>query len=236
MVETGVRFRRDAARQTRQDKFVESIVGRWMDFITHTLVGTGAMRMMTPRADWRARLAPAAFLGSTLMDFDSWLALMGPDYYGRYHRVVSHSIVGLLTLSLVSAAFTWWLARRGKWERFGWYITPNLAQDESVESEPPPFVKFLAVCLVGAALHWIADVITGFGNMQPFWPWSNYDASLRAVFSFDVFLFSLTFGWHLVTRNWNFSLGRERAIGAGYFAIATCYVVGRLIWGEPTFI
>ncbi len=207
-----------------------------MDFITHTLVGTGTMRMMTPRADWRARLAPAAFLGSNLMDFDSWVALFGPNFYGKYHRTVSHSMVGLAVITCIAAIAAWRISKVKRWQRFGWFVIPNLTRDPDESSGDPPLALIFLLCAMGAVLHWFGDVITGFGNMKPFWPWSEWDASLHAVFSFDIVLFSMTLGWHLFTRNKEPSLRTERGIGAAYFTLATCYVVGRLIWGTRTFV
>ena len=66
-----------------------------MDFLTHTLVGAGAARLLARRRDQIAQLMPAALIGALLPDFDSWLYFWGLDNYGRYHRILTHSVWAL---------------------------------------------------------------------------------------------------------------------------------------------
>ncbi|MFH0793647.1 MAG: metal-dependent hydrolase, partial [bacterium] len=155
-----------------------------------------------------------------------------PNYYGKYHRVVSHCICGLALVGLISALIAWGVTAVRPWRRFGWFVSPNLARD--LRPVRPHFLWFLLVAEAAACIHWCGDVITGFGNLEPFWPWSSRDASLHAVTSFDWFVFSTTLGWHLLIRQLEWPRHREAIVSAAYFAIIVLYVLARLIWAEPT--
>jgi len=205
-----------------------------MDFITHTLMGVGAARVIAPRADLRPQVCLAGVLGSLLQDGDSWLYLIGPNYYGLYHRVASHSWVGLAGIGAAAGLLAWQMGRVARWRRFGWFVHANL--DARVVPPRAQLPMLLAAGLAAAYLHWCADAITGFGNMRPFWPWSQWDASLHAVMSFDVFIFVATFGWHATTRRLNLSRKEETIFAGSYLAAIAYYVVVRVATGEPTFI
>ena len=206
-----------------------------MDFLTHSLVGTGAARLICPDRKILPQLSLAAILGSEIMDGDAWLYLLGPNYYGFYHRVISHSVLGLTASALVAATMGWGAGGVKSWRRFGWFVTSNIPKENAVA--PPlsraPWRIHLAVASAGAALHFLGDVITGFGNMTPFWPWSHWDASLRAVYSFDVVIFPTTLAWHLLIRNLDLSRRREWPITLGYFVFVAAYVSIRMRAGEP---
>lgn len=206
-----------------------------MDFITHSLIGVGAARLLVGRRDLRPQVTLAALLGALVIDGDSWLYLIDPSYYGRYHRVASHSILGVMAVGLFCAAVPWVLARAWpKARRFGWFANENLRREEAV---PPlaPFWMFAAAAWLAACLHVPMDAITGFGNVQPFWPWSTWDASMHAVTSFDTVIYGLTFAWHIVLRRLKWPR-RKEAIATGiYAAMVIGYILFRWLVTEPTF-
>ncbi|MBI5154030.1 metal-dependent hydrolase [Candidatus Poribacteria bacterium] len=203
-----------------------------MDFITHSLIGAGAARLIAPRREWLPQLTLAAVLASNLMDGDSWLYLIHPSYYGKYHRVASHCVVGLALTALVAAGVAWGACRVVPWRRFGWFVCPNLPK--GTELLRPRFGWFLAVALPCAALHFAGDVITGFGNVLPFWPWSRHDASLHAVTSFDPAIFGATLAWHIAVRRLDLPRRREALAAAGYAVLVTAYVMIRIAVGPPS--
>ena len=157
-----------------------------MDFVTHSLVGATTARLFARRPEELPALALTGVLASLIMDRDSWLAMLGPAAYGRWHRVASHSLVGLIVCAGLALAFVFAVQVIPRARRFGWFVSPKLG----VETVPvfPAALKLIAVAALAAALHWLGDVITGFGNMKLFWPWSDCDFSLSAVTSFDWFL------------------------------------------------
>lgn len=205
-----------------------------MDFITHSLVGAGLARVLSPRRKWLPQLSLAGLAGSLLMDGDSWLYLIGPNYYGRYHRVLSHSLVVLGPTVLVGATLAWSAGAVRPWRRFGWFVADNLPLEESIDR--PPWALFLLITALAAGLHWCFDAITGFGNMCPLWPWSMWDASLHAVSSFDPFILAGTLAWCLTMRYKDSPPREARIFSAIYLLLVILYVAVRLRWATPSII
>ncbi len=216
-----------------------------MDFLTHSLVGAGAARLLCRQPNQLPQLSIAAVLGALLIDADPWLYLIDPSYYGLYHRVVTHSIVGMVGVTLVSAGIVWtfyallWRYPEDRpfiapAKRFGWFVSSNFTGDE--QPQRLKYFPLVAAAGAGVALHWVYDVITGFGNMEPFWPWSRYDASLHAVISFDPVIFSATLGWHIVIRRLSLVRRKEVWISLGYAVGIAAYVAIRYASGVRTFI
>lgn len=197
-----------------------------MDFITHSLIGAGAARLIAPRRDWIPQLSLCGVLGSLVMDNDSWLYLLGPNHYGLYHRVITHSVIGLVASALIAAGISRAVAAKAPWRRFGWFVSDNLNNEET----PPtaaPFTLYLIVASIAAFLHFCGDVITGFGNMTPFWPWNKWDASLHIVNSFSVVIFSATLLWHICLRKFGGTRRREVYITLAWAALVVGYLAVR---------
>ena len=190
--------------------------------------------MIAPSWELRPQFCLAGVLGSLLQDGDSWLYLLGPNYYGLYHRVASHSWIGLACIGSIAALLAWQVSRVQQWRRFGWFVHPNLEKDLALPRAT--LALLLATALAAAYVHWCADAITGFGNVLPFWPWSKWDASLHAVTSFDAVIFVATFTWHLATRQLILSRKEEAMLGISYVSFLMIYVIIRNATGERTFI
>ena len=205
-----------------------------MDFVTHSLMGAGAARLATARREWLPQTALAGLFGSLLMDGDSWLYLLGPNYYGFYHRVATHSLVGLAVMATFSAGLAWLVEQIRPWRRFGWFVWENLPAGAAPPSAPFPLL--LGVAGAAVLLHFCFDAITGFGNMEPFWPWSHWDASLKLVFSFDTLIFSATLGWWGVMRWKDWPRRRDALWTALYAALIVTYLLLRARFGTPTYI
>jgi membrane-bound metal-dependent hydrolase YbcI (DUF457 family) len=205
-----------------------------MDFITHSLMGVAVARLAVPRRMWRPQYCLAGVLGSLLQDGDSWLHLLGPNFYGKYHRVISHSFVGLAVIGTLAGVLAWTIAMKPAWRRFGWFVLPNLPA--ALYPSRAPVLWLICTAVTAAYVHWCADVITGFGNMLAFWPWHHHDFSLKAVTSFDLIVFSLTLTLHILTRTLDLPRRREALAVSAYVGILTVYIAARVMWGEPTFI
>lgn len=204
-----------------------------MDFITHTLIGAGAARLIVPRRAWLPQVSLAAIGGSLVMDGDSALAICGLDAYGRWHRVASHSLVAIAAISTLVALASWRLNRWPQIRRFGWFVADNLS--EASPTNRAPFLLYMVCAAVAAVLHVAADAITGFGNMEPLWPWYRLEISLRAVYSFDWFIFSMTLAWHIMLRWLQWPRVREACVTLVYIAFIIVYVAARMALGQPTF-
>lgn len=168
------------------------------------------------------------------MDADSWLYLLGPHLYGQYHRVASHSLLGLTILGTVAALIGWEVARRRPpWRRFGWFVSDNLTK----EVAPPPrapFWLFAAVGLGAAYMHLVMDAITAWGNVLPLWPWSDWDVSIYAVNSLDLIILAMTLGWHVALRHAG-TRRREIIFTIPYVIAVAAYVAFRYYFGPPAF-
>lgn len=207
-----------------------------MDFITHALVGAGAARIGSPKREWIPQLSLAGILGGELQDADPWLYLIDPSYYGKYHRVTTHNLWALMLIALACAGIAWWVTRVRPWRRFGWFVTDNLPRPDS--PEPPidhaPWRWFFLVAMISAYLHLLYDTFTGFGNIQPLWPWSAWDPSLAAVSSFDAVILAVTLGWNVSMRYFTLARKAEIRLTAVYALAMALYVGGRYLWCEST--
>lgn len=203
-----------------------------MDFITHSLIGANTAKLLARGQGELPTMSLAAVLASLLMDGDSWLALLGPAMYGRWHRVASHSIPGLLVCAGVSAGIAVLVWRFRPARRFGWFVSDNLPPDAEVSSVP--FRRLIALCTACAFLHAAGDLITGFGNMKLAWPLAEVDFSLHAVTSFDWPIFCGTLIWHVASRRVPAGSSVLRPMGGAWVAIVALYVAARLAFGAPT--
>lgn len=177
------------------------------------------------------QISLAALLGSLLPDADSWLYLLGPEMYGRYHRVFTHCIVGGAAVALVAGVIAWLVTARASWRRFGWFVADNLPQ---ADTEPPraSLRLLIAVAALAVVAHILFDVITGYGNILPFWPWSPWDASLRLVNSFDWVIFSATLAWHVASRRSSAQWGRP-LVGC-WATVVLVYLAMRWLYFPPS--
>src|SRR5205085_8896578 len=69
---------------------------------THTFVGLAIARSGMDR--WTPRAAMTAVIAANLPDIDIVTALSGTSTYLRYHRGITHTIVGIPILALVLTA------------------------------------------------------------------------------------------------------------------------------------
>jgi hypothetical protein len=204
-----------------------------MDFITHSLVGAGVARLTCPRREWLPQLTLAGLLGSLLMDGDSWLVLISQDAYGLYHRVLTHNVFALGVLALaggVAARSAGGLVAASR--RFGWFVSPNLPAGELPTRAPWRY--FFVIIAIASLLHWLMDLITGFGNLKPFWPLSQYSVELDAVNSLDAFILGFTVLWHVALRLLDWPRRKEAWVTGAYALVLVAYVAARLAWGPRT--
>jgi len=177
-------------------------------------------------ARWRERAAVA--LGALLPDADGVLGWIDLSLYDRYHRVVTHSVPGLLAVTLLAAglAATW----PERW------ILPFLrTRAQGQEIVRPTARRLLSFAALAVALHFVGDLITAWG-IWPAWPWSAHDFALARVNSLEPALCGITLGaWAL--QHWLLTKGRRRAAwGAAVAWLLVCavYVAVRpALLGEP---
>jgi inner membrane protein len=128
-----------------------------MDNLCHTFAGAvlvkAGLERYTPLA------MPTLLIGANLPDIDIVTRLKGQVAYLQYHRGITHSIVGVIGLSLVLAAgvvvFDRMMRRRGSRSR-----------------EPARFSRLFVVSLIGVGSHPLLDFTNAYG-VRPFLPWDD---------------------------------------------------------------
>jgi membrane-bound metal-dependent hydrolase YbcI (DUF457 family) len=212
-----------------------------MDSITHILAAAlFCQPIASPPIDaecetrpvWRERFA--ILLGALLPDADGMLGLIDPVWYSKYHRVVTHSFVGLVALAFIIAL----LARRWP-EKF---ILPFMRpKARGLRVIDPTYRRLLLFASISLVTHFILDWVTAWG-IWPLWPITHADFALHRVnsLSLPICLFTLS-AWGIQTAILNRTGNQARgavpwiiATGWAFFFIA--YVIIRPIIGPAAYV
>ncbi len=137
-----------------------------MDDIAHALVGTLIARSHPSRAKG---LALACVLGALIPDADIVATLWGRDYYLTIHRGFTHSLLGLVPMSLLAAGMAWLAMRR-----------------RSGQASPG---ALWGMAFVGVASHDFLDWCTSWGTML-LWP-NRTRFALDHLFIIDLWYWAL---------------------------------------------
>ncbi len=214
-----------------------------MDTITHVLtaaIWTEPLRSPDveegrsyPR--WRDRAA--VILGACIMDADGVLGWVSQAVrgdlllYTKYHRVVTHSVVGLAVCALISAL----IARRWP-ER--WLLPMLRPANRDGPPVTPRLGRLFGLASVAAAWHFVGDAITHWGTLKPLWPFAGFDVQWDLVNSLSPPLLTITVvAW--AVQNQALRAGRRRlawGIAALWLAACTAFIVFRpLLISQPPF-
>jgi inner membrane protein len=126
-----------------------------MDNVTHTLtgiaLGQAGLKRKTRFALW------ALIIGSNLPDIDVISAIGGKLNYLKYHRGITHSLLGLTALAAILTAVIYALGRRAAEKR----------------NSPALNLKWLfLVCWIATGCHVLMDYTNQYG-IRPFLPFSG---------------------------------------------------------------
>jgi inner membrane protein len=126
-----------------------------MDSLTHTLTGIALSEAGLKR---KTRLALwALIIGSNLPDIDIVSAIGGRADYLKYHRGITHSLLGLTVLAGL-LALCLWLMGRGRIAK---------------KNAPPLHAKWLwIICWIATGLHVLMDYTNSYG-IRPWLPFSG---------------------------------------------------------------
>ncbi len=190
--------------------------------------------LLRPPVAWRFYLAMG--LAALLPDIDGALGV--PDamgwtqlgWYARYHRVITHSIPGLVFFAAVGALLgAFWPQ---KW------MLPFVRRIDSrgdagrrySGSGAWPFLFLMA--LIGVTLHVIEDGVTAWGTLRLFWPVSDWDFQLNRVNSLEPWILAFTLAIWAVQ---HFLLQMKR-LRAGY-AMTLLWVLAfaAYVWLRPIY-
>jgi membrane-bound metal-dependent hydrolase YbcI (DUF457 family) len=144
-----------------------------LDNLTHSLFGATLARTPLSRAG-RGTTA-ALLLSSNAPDIDIIATAGGALKYLEWHRGPTHGPIGVVALSLVTAALVWsgrrWYdRRRGTGE-----MAAQAAADPPADAS---FAMLVAVSMIGIVLHVLMDLPTVYGTrpLSPFsWRWYAVD-------------------------------------------------------------
>lgn len=143
-----------------------------MDNITHTLTAVALSQAGFNRKTRYATLA--LILAANVPDVD-WISLAwGSTTYLKYHRGITHSILGVTVLGLVSGWLVYTLGRRAR-------PKPGAPLDRG---------WLLLAAWLGAASHLLLDFTNSYG-VRPFLPFSARWYAWDIMFVFDPLLLGL---------------------------------------------
>lgn len=119
-----------------------------MDNLTHTLT---AVALSQAGLNRKTRFATLALIvGSNLPDVDIVTRLAGSATYLKYHRGLTHSVLGVVVLSALLAGTIYYLGRA--------------AQPPKKRDTPPLDARWLlAICLIALASHVLMDLTNTYG-------------------------------------------------------------------------
>ncbi len=146
-----------------------------MDNLTHTLTGIALSHAGLNRKTRFATLA--AVLGANLPDIDLVTRLAGSATYLKYHRGLTHSLLGAAVLAAALAAVVFQLGRK--------------AAPKKTHGGPPlDLTWLLATCGISTASHLLLDFANAYG-IRPFLPFSGRWLAWDIMFIFDPLLLML---------------------------------------------
>lgn len=210
-----------------------------MDFITHTLAGVSTARLFGNQDREIRAIGLTVILASLLPDMDVWVYWLDPELFGKYHRTITHSIMGMIVIAFIAGTVSWWVSQRD-WLKFIPISGFIPGAGDIAELPPLQWHRCLLFSLWATSLHFYLDWVTGWG-IAPLWPLSNEDLSLHAVTSFDWFIFLSTLGFwailHLVFGSGSpqaHRLSFARVTGGVYFLLITARVMYRSLSGIHT--
>ncbi len=144
-----------------------------MDNITHTLTGLALSNTGLNRKTRYALLA--LLIGANLPDIDVISGFWGSADYLKYHRGITHSLIGITALAALLALVIYLFGRKAQ---------PN-------PKKPPLNGRWLfLVCLIATASHLLLDFTNDYG-IRPFLPFSGRWYALDIEFIFDPVLLTI---------------------------------------------
>ena len=167
-----------------------------MDTVTHGLTGWLVSRAMP--GEWnRSEATAAVTLGAVLPDADHIASLVGgSEMYIRFHRGLSHSLLGVTVSSLVIALL---FARFGHWK------------DRK---------RLFLLTLLGQLSHVALDLLNAYGT-QVLQPFSDARFSLDLLFVVDLAFTGIIVAGIALSRSGHASRARVAlAVLAGYVGVA----------------
>jgi len=213
-----------------------------MDPITHVLSAAVWIEPLEPPRPqgalytrWRERAA--ILFGALLPDLDAvpglveTFGLTEAPVFTQYHRIASHSFLGLFLVALLAATLAL------KWPE-SWLLPSLRPKDRTSPRVDPRWRRLFLFSTVAVAFHFLGDWITAWGTLKPFWPFSGFDAQLARVNSIEPVLCGLTVAaWAI--QHYVLTRGMRRlgwAVAGVWLLVVVLYVWLRPIYGPEAFV
>lgn len=188
-----------------------------MDNLTHTLTAVAISHAGLNRKTRFATLT--VVLGANLPDIDLVAFLNGSATYLKYHRGITHSILGVTALALLLAWVVWVLGRKAK-----------------PKSGLPLAGRWLLLAAgLGTGSHLLLDFTNSYGA-RPFLPFSGRWYSWDIMFIFDPLLWGLLIvglGLPMILRLVSEEVGIRRARPRWGAVFSLCALLS--LWGVRDF-
>ena len=181
-----------------------------MDSLTHTLTGLALSQAGLNRKTRFATLA--LVVGANLPDVDLVTRFAGATAFLRYHRGITHSILGVTVLGVLLAGVIYYLGRRKAPQKSG-----------------PPLdgCWLLAICLVATSSNLLLDLTNPYG-VRPFLPFSGRWYAWDIMFILDPLLLALMavgLGVSMLLRLISEEVGARKPAFRGGALFALCSLV-----------
>lgn len=139
-----------------------------MDPVTHGLMGIFIALFAAKRLGFENIKWPliAGVVSALIPDIDTLSFFFGESGFFTYHRVATHSFIGIILLALIIAVL---FSRLKK----------------------PLFIRYLPLAMLGLLSHLFLDFVTAAGGAQIFYPFSTAKVALNISPGVDVYLLAL---------------------------------------------
>jgi inner membrane protein len=189
-----------------------------LDNLTHTLT---ALALSQAGLNRKTRFATLALvLGANLPDVDLLTRVAGTTTYLKYHRGITHSILGVTVLAVLLAGIIYHFGRRAAPKR----------------SAPPLEGRWLlGICLIATFSNLLLDFTNAYG-VRPFLPFSGRWYAWDIMYILDpllLLLLVLGLGLSLLLQLVSEEVGARRPTFRGGAIFALCSLV--LLWGIRDF-
>jgi inner membrane protein len=136
-----------------------------MDIVTHGLIGATLSGLFLKRID--PAVAAVTLIGSSVIpDIDYVVRFWGMTDYLKHHRGITHSILGVIALSLILASIV------------------------KIFSRSTSFWTILSLCLLGSFIHILFDLTNAYGT-QILLPFTKHRYHLDWLMLIDIPIFFL---------------------------------------------
>jgi inner membrane protein len=189
-----------------------------VDNLTHTLT---ALALSQAGLNRKTRFATLALVvGANLPDIDMVTRVAGTAEFLKYHRGITHSILGVTVLAVLLAETIHYLGRRAQPRR----------------SAPPLSRRWLlGICLIATASNTLLDFTNSYG-VRPFLPFSGRWYAWDIMYIVDpllLLLLTLGLGFSLLLRLVSEEVGARKPAFRGGAIFALCSLL--ILWGIRDF-